>query len=158
MYVKTHFHLVWNNMQWWKWQVTNLQDMWIWQPILREIFLRYFLHYFYLNLNQNAKNKLIFIFLRNPCLDLEQNDVAFAMSTSMTAAMINGHLRRGGSGVSLLLDELTQGQGSETWNKKTRKKKTIKHSRIWIHYLYEQIHKEMKFESQDQSVGVKSPW
>jgi len=47
-------------------------------------------------------------------LDLEQNDVAFAMSTSMTAAMINGHLRRGGSGVSLLLDELTQGQGSET--------------------------------------------
>lgn len=60
--------------------------------------------------------------MRNPCLDLEQNDVAFAMSTLMTAAMINGHLRRGGSGVSLLLDELTQGQGSETWDKETRKK------------------------------------
>ena len=59
---------------------------------------------------------VLFIF-RNTCLDLEQNNAAFVTSTSMTAAMINGHLRR--QGVSLLLHELTQGQGSETWNKET---------------------------------------
>ena len=58
-----------------------------------------------------GSSTVMFIF-RNTCLDLKQNNAAFVTLTSMTVAMINGHLRR--QGVSLLLHELTQGQGSQT--------------------------------------------